>query len=191
MPGNVSMMQRAMPVSLIAAMDDNRLIAKEGGIPWKLPKDVEHFRSYTRDQCLLVGRRTYLEMQGWFKREHFPIVLTSGQNWTPAEGIAVSTVKQAIDVAVERQAVELVCIGGGLVFEMAMPFATAMIMSHVHACIEPGVAPVYFPTWEQDEWRCVHLERYQADVEHAYAFDIARWERVIPYSVADGRIIQA
>ena len=31
-------------LTLIAAMDENRLLANEHGIPWHLPRDVAHFR---------------------------------------------------------------------------------------------------------------------------------------------------
>lgn len=39
----------------------NRVIGVNGGLPWKIPQDVERFKSLTGERILIVGRRTFEE----------------------------------------------------------------------------------------------------------------------------------
>ena len=49
-----------MIVSIIAAMaEDNRGIGYQGGLPWSLPAELNHFRSITLGHTLIMGRKTY------------------------------------------------------------------------------------------------------------------------------------
>ena len=46
-----------MEVSLIAAMDRNRVIGKDNKLPWRLPADMSHFRALTMGKPVLMGRK--------------------------------------------------------------------------------------------------------------------------------------
>ncbi|MCB1078710.1 MAG: dihydrofolate reductase, partial [Verrucomicrobiae bacterium] len=85
-----------MKISMIAALDRNRVIGTgNGGLPWRLPRDVSHFREYTQGKHLLIGRRTYEEMLGWFS-DQVPIVLTHRRDYQPTIGLAAHTVDEAV-----------------------------------------------------------------------------------------------
>ena len=47
----------------IVAIDNNRGLANEKGIPWHLPKELEYYRSKTKSGVILMGYLTYLEMK--------------------------------------------------------------------------------------------------------------------------------
>lgn len=47
-----------MKVSLIAAMDKNRVIGKENDIPWRIPKDWEYVKNTTKGHPIILGRKT-------------------------------------------------------------------------------------------------------------------------------------
>ena len=161
-----------MLLTLIAAMDENRLLAEANGIPWKLPRDVTHFREYTADKWLLLGRTTYEEMRGWFRPGHFPLVLSSRCGWDPEIGRVVSSVPQAIAMAEAAGQPELVCIGGGQVFAAALPHANKLLLTRVHASIQPEGRPVYFPEWDASQWEDITTWRQPVDAEHALPFDL-------------------
>ncbi len=48
-------------IRLIAALDSQRGIATDSGIPWSLPQDSEHFRQETSSGLILMGWVTYTE----------------------------------------------------------------------------------------------------------------------------------
>ena len=48
-----------MIISLITAMDRNRLIGNKNQLPWHLPADFAHFKSTTMGKPVIMGRKTY------------------------------------------------------------------------------------------------------------------------------------
>jgi len=48
-------------IRLIAALDSQRGIATDSGIPWKLPGDSAYFREKTSSGLIVMGRATYDE----------------------------------------------------------------------------------------------------------------------------------
>ncbi|CAB9530876.1 Dihydrofolate reductase [Seminavis robusta] len=47
---------------IVAAMSQNRIIGRNGQIPWpRCPQDREIFKNLTRDKLLIIGRRTFQE----------------------------------------------------------------------------------------------------------------------------------
>lgn len=46
-------------LGLIWAQAHDRVIGRDGGIPWQLPEDLAHFRAMTTGSAVLMGRRTW------------------------------------------------------------------------------------------------------------------------------------
>lgn len=161
-----------MIVSLIAALGEDRILGTpDGGIPWDLPRDRAHFRACTAGKWLLVGRRTYGEMDGWFG-ERRPIVLTRSPEWRPAApGHRVaSSVPAAISLAKDEGAsCELVVCGGAAVYAAALPFADRLVLTRIDWQGDDLAAP-RFPDWERDaRWRPIYRESWPADGENPHA----------------------
>jgi dihydrofolate reductase len=133
-------------------MDSNRLLADAGGIPWSLRADVAHFRDYTNNKWLLVGRHTFLEMHGWFQASHTPLVLSSACGWDPDIGRLVASVPQALAMAAAAGQEELVCCGGAQTYAAALPFADHLVVTIIENTYPPGKGAVHFPRWEPTEW---------------------------------------
>ncbi len=48
-----------MGLSIIAAISENSVIGREGGLPWRLPADLRHFAALTTGHCIIMGRKTF------------------------------------------------------------------------------------------------------------------------------------
>ncbi len=48
-----------MRLSIVAAMDGNRLIGKDNQLPWHLPADLAFFKKLTTGNTILMGRKTF------------------------------------------------------------------------------------------------------------------------------------
>ncbi len=48
-----------MILSFIVAMDLERGIGKNNGLPWRLPSDLKRFKALTMGHHLIMGRKTY------------------------------------------------------------------------------------------------------------------------------------
>lgn len=51
-------------VTAIAAMAQNRVIGKDGKIPWNLPVDLQNFKRETMGKTIIMGRLTYDSLGG-------------------------------------------------------------------------------------------------------------------------------
>ncbi|MEM9017977.1 MAG: dihydrofolate reductase [Verrucomicrobiota bacterium] len=164
-----------MLVSLIAAVSSDGYIARKGGgIPWSLPRDKAHFRSYTRGKWMLVGRRTYEEMTGWFG-DRIPIVLSESEEKLnlPTSHLGASSVAEAVSLAQSSGASELVVSGGAAVYEAAGTQIQLQILTRVDFEIGEGVA---FPSLP-GEWIRTYREDWPADDENPYEASFEVLER--------------
>lgn len=164
-------------LSLIAAIDEDSLLANEHRIPWQLPDDVAHFRAYCAGKWILVGRSTFEEMSGWFGEDKTPLVLTTACGYDPAVGRAVASVPQAVALAAAHGEKELVCIGGGQVFAATLPEADRLVITHIHHRVDPGTRPIYFPAILPETWEPVHSQDHPADEAHPWPFSIVEYRR--------------
>ena len=166
---------QGMKVTLLAAVSADGFISTGKGVPWHLPADKAHFRARAQGQWLLVGRRTYEEMTGWF-HHHRPLVLSSDPTFQPAPGHQrVASVAEALETARQAGAQELVVIGGGQVYALAMPHATHLDLTLVQDTLGQGVP---FPKINANEWKQVANHPHSADAEHERPFSFTEWERL-------------
>lgn len=152
----------------MAAMDKNRLIGTvQGGLPWEgIPRDKKHFRDYTAGKVLLIGRRTFEEMSGWFGKNDQPIVITRNPAYDPGEdGLVAAGIEQALDLAAEFGRDELVVCGGAEIYRLTLPFADRLVLTLLHASYHASAGGVFFPEWQGEDFEEVSREDFQADAQ--------------------------
>lgn len=167
-------MSRLPKVTLVAAVSEDGFISRGTGVPWNLPDDIAHFRERTAGRWLLIGRRTWSEMLGWFI-DHRPLVLSHDPGFHPQTGQRVSSVSEALHLATAAGVDELVVVGGGMVFAAALPHADVLDLTLVHTKLGQGVP---FPAIDPAEWRQVTKKPHPADARHGVAFAFTEWHRV-------------
>lgn len=162
-------------LTLIAAIDQQRLLATEKGIPWRLPRDIAFFREYTAGKWLVLGRKTYGQMRGWFKEGHKPLILTSSPTLEPVRGQKVRTLQEALTIAKDSGAEEVVCCGGAQVYAECLPQADTLILTLIHHTFPAGEKPVYFPEWQNQGWQEISREYHAADENNAWAMEFVTY----------------
>lgn len=156
---------------LIAALDRHFAIGREGAMPWHLPADLKRFKALTLGKPVLMGRKTALSIGRSLPGRH-NLVLTR-QDQAPFAGQqVVHTLDDAMKHALDA---ELIVIGGGEVYTLALPYATAMHLTWVDTVIAD--ADTFFPRFESRQWREASRTRYEADTQHAYAFEFVDYLR--------------
>jgi dihydrofolate reductase len=161
---------------LIAAVSADGFISRGQGVPWDLPVDRAHFRESTRGQWLLLGRRTFEEMHGWFQPGHHPLVLTRQSGLDVPGGQTVTSVTEAVRLASDACAHQIVCCGGAEVYAEALPHAQRLVITHVHELLGGGLP---FPTISAREWEPVARRSHGIDEHHRCGFDIVTYQRVM------------
>lgn len=141
-------------ISLIVAFDKNQLIGKDGWMPWNLKEDLQHFKAYTMNKALLVGRKTF---EGFHQPlpNRFHYVLTRSEYCYEHERVQVV---HDIDEVVKRyqdSEDELVVIGGAMIYEAALPYVEKMVISLVEG---DYTGDTYFPPFNHDDFETVQIE---------------------------------
>lgn len=133
-------------ITLIAALGRNRVIGRDGQMPWHLPEDLRHFKATTLGHPLLMGRRTF-DSIGRPLPGRRSIVITRSPDWHHPGVESAHSFPSALALA--GPADEVFVIGGGEVYAAALPFAHAMVLTEVDA--EPE-GDTYFPEWDPEQW---------------------------------------
>jgi len=148
-------------ISLIAAMDQNRVIGHEGGIPWHLPSDLKHFKALTLGKPMIMGRATF-DSIGKALPGRRNIVL-SRQADLVCEGCDVYTNLDDALASTDADE-EVMIIGGATLYSMCLPSASRMYLTLIDTSV-PG--DTYFPEWLQEEWT---VTSEQAGEENGLSF---------------------
>jgi len=168
-----------MLVTIIAAIANRGVIGSAGGgIPWDLPRDRAHFRAATRGRWMLVGRRTYEEMDGWFT-DQTPLILTKDPEYKPRHSShrVVGSVAAAIDLARRNGTSGLMVCGGAGVYAAAVPHADRLILTRIEAAPEVP-DPVFFPNFARSgAWRLTFAERWRPDQLNRYPMRLEVYSR--------------
>lgn len=161
-------------LTLIAAVSEDGFISCAQGVPWDLPRDRLHFRAVTAGKWLLLARRTYEEMSGWF-RDHTPLVLTRDTRFVAPVGRAVCSVQQALEIVASAGAPELFVCGGSAAYELSFPYADRLLVTHVGTRLDAGVA---FPEIRTPPWKLHSSSVHRADAENAHDMRFTEYLRL-------------
>lgn len=128
-----------MPLIAIAALDPDRVIGRNGTLPWYLPEDLKLFKRITLGHPIIMGRRTW---------ESLPIKPLPGRhNIVFSKSLAhpgITVLGNPKQLAAEIGDRECFLIGGAALYTTLLPFCDALILTHVHQR-HPG--DVYFPDY--------------------------------------------
>ena len=156
-----------MKITLIAALDETRAIGRAGQLPWRLPDDLKHFKALTLGKTVLMGRKTF-DSIGRPLPQRRNLVLTRDSSFAAAGVEVVRDLQGALED-------DLMVIGGGEVYALALPMATTLELTLVRTVIAD--ADAFFPAWDSADWLEVGREHHAVDERHMHAFDFVTFNR--------------
>lgn len=112
-------------ISLILAMDNDRVIGNKGQLPWHIPSDLKHFKETTLGKTVIMGRKTY-DSIGKPLPNRKNIVITSKAS---IEGVEVSNNIDALLNKYKNSEEEIFVIGGASIYNTALPYASKIVLS--------------------------------------------------------------
>ena len=86
------------PASLIVAMDRQRVIGREGRLPWHLPADLQRFKSLTMGHHIIMGRKTW-ESIGRLLPGRVSVVVTRNPHYAAPGAVIAGSLAQALSAA--------------------------------------------------------------------------------------------
>lgn len=158
-------------LSIIAAMSENRVIGRNGTLPWHLPADLAHFKQLTLGHAMIMGRKTF-DSIGKPLPGRTSIVLTRAGSIHVPGVITAGSFDLAIKAAQGDD--EIFVIGGSEVFAGALPIADRLYLTIVHTVIADG--DVYFPSFDEKAWTLLEERHVPADERNAHAMTFRNYE---------------
>ncbi len=165
-------MNKTLPLCLIAALAQNRVIGRDNQLPWHLPADLKHFKALTLGKPIIMGRKTW-DSLGRPLPGRLNLVV-SRQAELRLDGAEVfptldAAIGRAEQWAREQGAGELMLIGGAQLYGQALARAERLYLTRV------GLRPegdAWFPEFSEADWRRDLLEEHPATADTpAHAFE--------------------
>ncbi len=171
-------MNTSLPLSLIAAYAENRVIGIDNSMPWHLPGDFKYFKATTLGKPIIMGRKTWdslgrplpgrlnivvsrqagLELAG---AEVFPSLETAlvrAEQWARGQGVE-----------------ELMLIGGAQLYGQALEkgLVSRMYLTRVEMAPE---GDAWFPEFDRAQWKLTANEAQAEEGKPGYHFEV--WDKV-------------
>lgn len=162
-----------MILSLIVAAAEGGVIGKDGKMPWRLPAESAYFRQTTLGHPVITGRKNF-EAMGRPLPDRLNVVITHQKDYQAPEGVAVvGSLDEALQLPAVRAAAEVFVIGGQQIYQLAMPLANKLYLTHIDAKIDGDT----FFTYDPNQWQLVWSQHHPADTENKYAFTLQQFIR--------------
>ncbi|MCB9009988.1 MAG: dihydrofolate reductase [Ardenticatenaceae bacterium] len=152
---------------MVVAMDQNRLIGADNGLPWRLPDDMQWFVQQTMSKPVIMGRKTYESIPAKFRplKGRHNIVLTRDPSYEAPGATVVHSVEEALAAAGD---VEEIVIGGGAnLYAQLLPQVNRIYLTLVEAVLD---GDAHFPEIDWPAWRETFRQHHPADERHMFAF---------------------
>jgi dihydrofolate reductase len=166
-----------VPLVLVAAVAENGVIGRDGGLPWRLKTDLKRFRALTVGHPVVMGRKTYLSF-GKPLKDRTNIVVTRDPAFTGAGIVVASDLEAALAAAegdaLRRGAAAIVIGGGADIYAATIERASRLEITRVHA--RPDGDTV-FPAIDPARWRETARGEYGAGPEDEAPFTTLTYER--------------
>lgn len=159
-----------MTVTLVVAMGANGVIGVDGGLPWRLPEDLAHFKQLTMGHPMVMGRRTF-ESIGRALPGRTTIVVTRDHEWS-ADGVEVAPTIEAAIARAQEIDDEVFVVGGAQIYSQVLDAGLVDLMCVTRVAAAP-IGDTSFPKIDWMQWREVGRIPNGGDP----SFDIVTYQR--------------
>ncbi len=153
-----------MSIALVAAVAENGVIGREGGLPWRLSTDMKRFKATTMGKPIVMGRKTWES----FPKRPLPgrpnVIVTRDASFRADGADVVHSLGDAITLAAVRArctpgADEVCIVGGGEIYTQAIDIADRLYITHVLASPDGDTR---FPPIDPAAWEVVTSQDHPA-----------------------------
>lgn len=159
----------------IWVQDRNGIIGKANHLPWRLPKDLKHFKEITLNQAILMGRITFEGMNKRLLLNREMLILTSQSDYQIEGATVVKSVEEVLTWYTNQDKI-LYIVGGSQVYKLFEPYVDELIVTQVQTEVD---GDTYFPRdFDFSRFSLVSSEFYEKDKQNKFDFTIEHYIRV-------------
>lgn len=159
-------------ISLLYAMDKNRLIGSNNQLPWHLPQDLAYFKRITLNHKIVMGRKTFDSIgRPLPKREN--IIITRDNQFACSGCTILHSIDEIVKLSNETDE-EIFVIGGSEIFKEILPYSDRLYVTYIHHEFE---GDTFFPATNESDWKVISKEQGIMDEKNPYDFDFVVYEK--------------
>jgi dihydrofolate reductase len=155
--------QMSFTLKAIAAASRDRVIGKNGDLPWRIPEDLKWFKRITSGHAIIMGRKTWKSL-GRPLPNRRNLVLS--RTMEAVEGMEV--VRSLDELETKGLSGDVFIIGGGELYAQLLEKCEELYLTTVHREVPEG--DVFFPEHEQ-------LFDHMENLAETEDFILQRWVR--------------
>ena len=165
-------------ISHVVALSNNNVIGVDNNLPWNLKTDLAHFKDYTTNKIIVMGRKTF-ESIGRPLPNRKNLIVSNTLNEINGAYIYKSTeeaIKNAKEMCINNEIYnEIVIIGGGYLFRDTLKITNKLVLSEVDCEID---GDVFYPKINFEEWNEVSSKKFIKDSDNDFNFVVKVYERL-------------
>ena len=165
-------------ISHLVAVSNDLVIGVNNDLPWNLKDDLAHFKKYTLNKIIIMGRKTFESIgRPLPNRINYVISRTvkeiDGANvFDNLEDAMLAAEKHNDEMGIIN---EIVIIGGGYLFKETLPVMNKLVITKVDCNV---LGDIYYPRVEMENWKLVNSESYIKNADNDYNFKIEEYEKL-------------
>jgi dihydrofolate reductase len=148
-------------ISIIVAMDKNKGIGKNNGLPWYLPSDLMYFKRVTMEHTIVMGRKTFDAIGKTLPRRK-NVILTRDLNFT-ADGCDV--IHEVEEIALYTG--EVFVIGGADIIRQCMGMVNRIYLTYIDEVFD---CDTFLDAFQEADWVLASEERGVKDEKNPYDY---------------------
>ena len=162
-------------ISHLVAVSNDLVIGVDNDLPWNLKDDLAHFKKYTLNKIIIMGRKTFESIgRPLPNRINYVISRTvkeiDGANvFDNLEDAMLAAEKHNGEMGIIN---EIVIIGGGYLFKETLPVMNKLVITKVDCNV---LGDIYYPKVEMEKFKLVNSESYTKNLDNDYDFKIEEY----------------
>ena len=165
-------------ISHVVALSNNNVIGVNNSLPWNLKTDLAHFKNYTSNKIIVMGRKTY-EYIGRTLQNRINLIVSNTIKEINGAELFKNTedaINKAKELCINKNLEEIIIIGGGYLFRDTLSITNKLVLTKVDCNIE---GDVFYPDIDLNEWEKLSSEHFTKDSDNDYDFTVITYEKSI------------
>ncbi len=163
-------------ILIVAACEKNLGIGKDNDLLWHLPADMQFFKNTTKGFPVITGRKNYESIPLKFRplpgRKN--IIVTRNSEYAAPRADVVSSIEEAIVLAITTRKEKCYIIGGGQIYKAILEakLADELLITWVKTNCE---ADTYLEGFDTSDWDSSLVQENEKDESNAFDFKIVKY----------------
>ena len=158
-------------IAIVVAMAKNRTIGINNTLPWRIPADLQHFKTLTMGHHMIMGRKTF-ESIGRPLPGRTTVVVTRARNLKIDGCIVAHSLQEAVAACASDP--QIFVVGGADIYAQALGLTGTLYVTEIQQDV---AGDAWFPEFDRSEWQEMSREAHHQETPQALDYHFVEYQR--------------